>query len=513
MHRRTAVLLGTFVLWACGSKAPEAASSDGDGGASRTADGGEAASNGPDAGADTTTGATGDASGTGADAGDATSDAMAVAASPGWNLVAMNTARRTYLDYVDVPASGVWTPQGDHFPALATWENQTSYSALRFQPYTPGGALTPAQIMALLPAARRAAVSISITDSPYGAAPAPADATSAIQKALDDAAAMASPGAPVDVLVPAGTFDYSATLRVGADVRLRRSPEDTGGILQATKPSSGAIHLAGDRSGALFLMLSFGATARDTTPQASGIWAATTAAPSCTTCSSWATTWRSRPARMSSASPRREGSGPSTTRTTATPTRSITRKDRGIARSSATARRRGEPRRRSVRVRQLSERRRRRARLRVHRELGPGRPRAWALGRRRRVHLARAQRHRPDPVGRRVPRAGELVHDVRRVRRHVSANTVAHANLAGSHDGLLAYRMRPETVTDGDVRKRVEPGPPHPRPRQHVRQHRGGTRKRVRDRDPEQRRYRRGDGQRPHRQPAAQLVVQGRISR
>ena len=133
--------------------------------------------------------------------------------------------------------------------------------------------------MTLLPATRRASVSISITDSAYKAAPAPADATTAIQKALDDAAAMAGPGAPVDVLVPAGTFDYSATLRVGADVRLRRFPEDTGGTLQATKPSSGAIHLAGDRSGALFLMLNFGATARDATPQASGIWSGNDGGP------------------------------------------------------------------------------------------------------------------------------------------------------------------------------------------------------------------------------------------
>src|SRR5690349_8931419 len=44
-------------------------------------------------------------------------------ATPGWNLVAIDTSKRTYLDYVEVPASGVWTPEGDHFPMLATWEN------------------------------------------------------------------------------------------------------------------------------------------------------------------------------------------------------------------------------------------------------------------------------------------------------------------------------------------------------------------------------------------------------
>lgn len=193
-------------------------------------------------------------------------------ASPGWNLVAIDTSRRTYLDYVNVPASGVWKPENDHFPVLATWENQSSYSALRFQPFKPGDVLTPARIMALLPATRRASRSLSITDAPYGAAPSPSDATQAIQRALNDAAAMARPGSPVDVLVPAGTFNYSAALTVAADVRLRRFPEDTGGTLHATNPGNEAIHLAGDRSGALFLVLTSSATARDATAQSSGIW-------------------------------------------------------------------------------------------------------------------------------------------------------------------------------------------------------------------------------------------------
>ena len=34
----------------------------------------------------------------------------------------MDTAKRTYLDYVEVPASGVWPPEGDHFPVLATYK-------------------------------------------------------------------------------------------------------------------------------------------------------------------------------------------------------------------------------------------------------------------------------------------------------------------------------------------------------------------------------------------------------
>jgi len=192
--------------------------------------------------------------------------------TPGWNLVAIDTARRMYLDYVDVPSSGVWTPEDDRFPALMVWENQATYSALRFQPYLPGDVLTPVEIMALLPAARRAARSISITDAPYNAEPAPADASAAMQAALDAAAALAQPGAPVDVLVPTGTFNYATVLRVGADVRLRRFPEDSGGTLRATNPASSAIHLAGDRSGALFLVVNFGATTRLSTAQASGIW-------------------------------------------------------------------------------------------------------------------------------------------------------------------------------------------------------------------------------------------------
>ncbi|HEX3596341.1 MAG TPA: hypothetical protein VHU80_14625, partial [Polyangiaceae bacterium] len=224
------------------------------------------------AGATSSGGAGGTASGGAGGTASVGGSGGAIAVSAGWNLVAIDTPRRTYLDYVEVPASGTWKPETDHFPALATWENQTAYSALRFQPYKPGDALTPAQIMALLPVTRRASVSISITDKPYQAPPAPADATSAIQKALDDAAAMAKPASPVDVLVPTGTFAYSAALRIGADVRLRRFPEDTGGALHATNPANSAIHLAGDRSGALFLELNFGAKSRDTTARASGIW-------------------------------------------------------------------------------------------------------------------------------------------------------------------------------------------------------------------------------------------------
>ena len=390
MHRRTAVMLGTFTLWACGSKAPEDANNPGDRGTTSgmaTPDGGHEAI-GDDAEAGAAPGATGDASGVTADAGDAASDARSGpdAVSPGWNLVAMDTAQRTYLDYVNVPASRRMDAGKRSLPALATWENQTTYSALRFQPCAGGSPRHPTNTWRSFPrhvARRSPSQSRTAHTRRRPRPPTPPRHPEGARRRGGDGA---SPAPPWMSSFRQGTFDYSAVLRVGADVRLRRFPEDTGGTLKATKPATGAIHLAGDRSGALFLVLNFGATARGTSRRRPGSGAATTAAPSCTTCSSWAMTSRSRPARMSSASPRREVSGPSTMRTTATPTRSP---HAGIARLPGHRQPRadrGGPRRRPVRVRQLPGRRRRRARLRVHRELGTGRPRARALGRRRRVH-------------------------------------------------------------------------------------------------------------------------------
>jgi hypothetical protein len=192
--------------------------------------------------------------------------------TPGWNLVAIDTPKRTYLDYVQVPPSGAWSPDAAGLPLLARWEKVTAHAAVRFRRFTPGDVLTPEEIMALLPAARPSARALSITDAPYSAAPSPADATAAIQKALDDAAATAKPGAPVDVLVPTGIFNYSAVLKVGADVHLRRSPEAAGGVLHATNPAQEAVRLAGDRSAALFLRVTYAATTRLTTAQSSGIW-------------------------------------------------------------------------------------------------------------------------------------------------------------------------------------------------------------------------------------------------
>jgi hypothetical protein len=101
---------------------------------------------------------------------------------------------------------------------------------------------------------------------------APADATAAIQAALDAAGAMSSQAAPVDVLIPAGTFDHSGVLTVPHDVRLRGWPEGAGGNLHATDASQSAVHLSGDRSGALFLVMTSPATTRATTPASGGLW-------------------------------------------------------------------------------------------------------------------------------------------------------------------------------------------------------------------------------------------------
>jgi hypothetical protein len=174
---------------------------------------------------------------------------------------------------VEVPASGVWTPEANGWPILAQWENQTTRTAMRFQAFTPGATLTPREILALLPALAVSRRTIDITAPPYNAAVAPADATLALQGALQAAGTMATEAAPVDVLVPAGTFQYSAVLAVPHDVRLRRWPEDSGGTLVATNPTDSAVHLTGDRSGALFLVMqSPSSNARVSTPWSSSIW-------------------------------------------------------------------------------------------------------------------------------------------------------------------------------------------------------------------------------------------------
>lgn len=260
-----AALCGAIGAWACGSSgSPASPGIDGGGDeagdASSSSDGDAAIRGDGDAAiADSAT--------------DVPTTDGATAVPPGWSLVAIDTPVRTYLDYVRVPASGVWTPEANGWPILAQWENQTTRTGMRFQSFTPGDTLTPAQIMALLPRLAPAAAFVDITAAPYSAPVAPADATSAIQAALDAAGKMATPTAPVDVRVPSGTFDHSGVLSVPQDVRLRRWPEDSGGTLVATDPANEAVHLAGDRSAALFLVLSSpSSTTRLTTPQSAGIW-------------------------------------------------------------------------------------------------------------------------------------------------------------------------------------------------------------------------------------------------
>jgi hypothetical protein len=188
--------------------------------------------------------------------------------APGSYLVAVDAPARTYLDYVHVPSTGLWTAEPG-WPRLADWEGQSTFRSLRFVSFVPGDVLDAQAIGALLPVTLPAEHSIDITSAPYRAPVSPADATASIQAALDAAKAMAKPGHPVDVVVPAGTYDYAAVLEVAADVRLRGA----GGVLRATAPASSAIHLGGDRSAALFLhVVSPSSSVRTEKPDGSGIW-------------------------------------------------------------------------------------------------------------------------------------------------------------------------------------------------------------------------------------------------
>jgi hypothetical protein len=202
-----------------------------------------------------------------ADAAESASDG-GVASQDGDYLVALATPTRTYLDSVHLLAGTTWRVDVNGMPAMAQWENEADVTAVRIQLFSPGDVLTPAQILALLPITAPASRSLDVTAAPYRAAPSPADATAAIQSALTDASTMADAAHPVDVVIPSGTFDYDAVLEVGANVRLRGS----GGTLHATDATVSAVHLGGDRSGALFLTITSPATSRATTPDSGGIW-------------------------------------------------------------------------------------------------------------------------------------------------------------------------------------------------------------------------------------------------
>jgi hypothetical protein len=133
----------------------------------------------------------------------------------------VDTPTRTYLDLVAVPVGGrAWSPDEDGWPLLAQWERATStHSAIRtLSPFAPGDVLPPEQIVSFLP---RAALgrNISITDAPCSAC-TPADATKAIQCALDTAGQLASEDSPVNVIVPEGNWTFSAVLEVRGPARI-----------------------------------------------------------------------------------------------------------------------------------------------------------------------------------------------------------------------------------------------------------------------------------------------------
>jgi hypothetical protein len=172
------------------------------------------------------------------------------------------------LTFVVTNSIDTWNPRREGWPALAEWEHATEVAGLRHVAFAPGQALTEAQIVELLPALAPAATTLDITAAPYGARQSPADATAPIQAALNDARRRASPAHPVDVVIPAGTYAHSGVLDVGPDVRLRGQ----GGVLVATRPQTAAVHLAGNRSAALFLALETNATARLALPDSDGIW-------------------------------------------------------------------------------------------------------------------------------------------------------------------------------------------------------------------------------------------------
>jgi hypothetical protein len=195
--------------------------------------------------------------------------------APGNYAVAIDTPVRTYLHYFTLSEWGPWNPYDNGMPQLAQWEQALTYSDLRVQPFTPGHVLTQAQINYLLPATAPAATRISITDSPYNAQPAPADATTAIQAAITAAGAIANSSNPVDVVIPPGTYNYSASLLGSAWVRVYGA----GGILNATTPGASTINMIGDGSSCLFVTSIGSATARSGAFHATILWIGNGASP------------------------------------------------------------------------------------------------------------------------------------------------------------------------------------------------------------------------------------------
>ena len=246
----------------------DAAPSDdaGPGGRTAAGSGGRAASTGGSGGKGGGAGGTGGTAAPAIDAGDsdaahaldasaeadADADAGSTQVTPGWKLVAVDTARRTYLDYVEVPASSargrrmrmncLRSRAGRSKPStrrsvsrslrLATCSRRNRSSRCY-----PHSRRLPRRSRSPIRRTRRAA--------------APADASNAIQAALD-AAQMASEGHPVDVLVPPGTFDHSKELTVAA-LLARESSYQTYGVFDITVRHNTIAHanLGGSHDGLL----------------------------------------------------------------------------------------------------------------------------------------------------------------------------------------------------------------------------------------------------------------------
>ena len=60
-----------------------------------------------------------------------------------WQVIAMDTPQRTYLDLVPVLDGRAWAPEQDGWPTLAQWENVTQHTAIRTLPFSPDGCAGP----------------------------------------------------------------------------------------------------------------------------------------------------------------------------------------------------------------------------------------------------------------------------------------------------------------------------------------------------------------------------------
>jgi hypothetical protein len=208
----------------------------------------------------------------------ATAAASLPANGPPLQLVAIDTTVRTYLDVVPVTPGREYSPEVDGWPLLAQWEHATAHTEIRALPFAVDGKSRPSpeEIRALLPLTAFG-LNVSIADPPCSAQPVPSDATTAIQCALKAAGKMATAESPVNVVVPAGNWSFTEVLHVPANVRLVGRPY---ALLSALNPAQASVHLAGNKSGALFLTLtSPNAVSRLGSPAACGVWVGSDGGP------------------------------------------------------------------------------------------------------------------------------------------------------------------------------------------------------------------------------------------